>query len=345
LFKLLILSGWLLAFETTNHAGIEQAVNDHVLLVSQLRLAGNNEGIAVTGDYAYLAAGEAGLQIIDVSTPANPHRIGFKDTPGTARDVAVVNHHAFLADGSNGLLVIDVSAPTSPVTVGFHPIPGEARRLDVATDLVYLAASSGLHIIDITDVANPIALGSYQTNANDVEVVGQYAYLAETVTNDCDEMGGVLRVLDISDPTEPVSLGSSVEPGCHPYNWHFLGITIGGSYAYVGTRNRIDGGVYVFDVSAPTNLNQVGKGYSHHNGYVQEVLVKGDRVYAAWSGSGLVIADFAIPVQPKRIGFYDTPGYAADIAVANGLVYVADERGMVILRPLLYSVNLPAAFK
>ena len=38
--------------------------------------AGYAYGVAVSGNYAYVADGEAGLQVIDVSNPANPHARG-----------------------------------------------------------------------------------------------------------------------------------------------------------------------------------------------------------------------------------------------------------------------------
>ena len=41
-------------------------------------------GVAVSGNYAYVADDAAGLQVIDVSNPANCVRVGGYDTSGTA---------------------------------------------------------------------------------------------------------------------------------------------------------------------------------------------------------------------------------------------------------------------
>ena len=46
--------------------------------------AGLLMGVAVSGNYAYVADGVAGLQVIDVSNPANPQRVGGYDTSGYA---------------------------------------------------------------------------------------------------------------------------------------------------------------------------------------------------------------------------------------------------------------------
>ena len=45
----------------------------------------------------------AGLQVIDVSNPANPLRVGGYDTSGYAWGVAVVGNYAYVADGDAGL--------------------------------------------------------------------------------------------------------------------------------------------------------------------------------------------------------------------------------------------------
>jgi hypothetical protein len=57
------------------------------------------EGVYVSGNYAYVADGGAGLRVIDVSNPANPREVGFFDTPGFAEDVYVSGNYAYVAMG------------------------------------------------------------------------------------------------------------------------------------------------------------------------------------------------------------------------------------------------------
>ena len=51
--------------------------------------AGKSEGLAIAGQYVYIANGLAGLQIIDVTDPAHPQSAGQLDTPGYAMDVVI----------------------------------------------------------------------------------------------------------------------------------------------------------------------------------------------------------------------------------------------------------------
>ena len=70
--------------------------------------------VAVSGNYAYVAGGDGGLRIIDISNPAAPTEAGFYDTPGDARGVAVAGNYAYVADGKGGLRMIDISNPAAP---------------------------------------------------------------------------------------------------------------------------------------------------------------------------------------------------------------------------------------
>ena len=55
-------------------------------------------GVAVSGNYAYVANGAGSLRIIDVSTPSSPVEVGFFDTGGYPRRVAVSGIYAYVAD-------------------------------------------------------------------------------------------------------------------------------------------------------------------------------------------------------------------------------------------------------
>lgn len=106
-------------------------------------------GVAVAGNYAYVAADLAGLQILDVSTPATPTLTASFDTPGLARAVIISGTHALVADGTRGLQMIDVSIPSFPQSVGSLDTPGQA--VDVGRRISNYACvadeSAGLRVI------------------------------------------------------------------------------------------------------------------------------------------------------------------------------------------------------
>ena len=87
--------------------------------------SGNAEGVEIVGNYAYVADGGGGLQIIDISNPAAPTLVGNYDTYGNAEDVEIVGNYAYVADG--GLLIIDISNRTTPTFVGNYDTYGDAE--------------------------------------------------------------------------------------------------------------------------------------------------------------------------------------------------------------------------
>lgn len=76
-------------------------------------------GVAVAGNYAYLAAYEAGLRIIDISNPVNPVEVGNYDASGNYNyEISVLGNYAYIADFGGYFRVIDVSDPAIPSQVG-----------------------------------------------------------------------------------------------------------------------------------------------------------------------------------------------------------------------------------
>ncbi|MEO0130880.1 MAG: hypothetical protein ABIK76_04245 [candidate division WOR-3 bacterium] len=62
-------------------------------------------GISVSNFYAYIACGEMGIKVINVSDPINPYEIGYYNTPGFSNDIFVVEPYIYTADGYSGFQI------------------------------------------------------------------------------------------------------------------------------------------------------------------------------------------------------------------------------------------------
>ena len=269
---------------------------------------GSAHGVAVSGPYAYVADGGAGLRVIDISDPAHPTGVGFYDTPGWAYGVAVSGTYAYVADHESGLRVIDVSDPAHPTGVGFYDTPGYAFGVAVSGTYAYVADwASDLRVIDISDPAHPTEVGFYDTPgvAWGVAVSGPYAYVADWDSG--------LRVIDISDPAHPTGVGFYDTPG------YALGVAVSGPYAYVADYDK---GLRVIDISDPAH--PTGVGFYGTPGVAWGVAVSGPYAYVADGGAGLRVINVSDPAHPTEVGFYDTPGFAQGVAVSGLYAYVAD---------------------
>jgi hypothetical protein len=67
----------------------------------------------------YLAAGTAGLNLLDLSNPINPKSLGSFGMPSFAQAITLANTYAYVADIYNGLRIFDVSQPLTPTEIGF----------------------------------------------------------------------------------------------------------------------------------------------------------------------------------------------------------------------------------
>jgi CSLREA domain-containing protein len=145
-------------------------------LASEIQLDGHMQ------TYVYVADGNSGLRIIDVSDPKNPIEIGSCDTPVFAENVVVSGPYAYLADGLNGgLRVIDISDPRKPVEVGSYETQGYAKGLVAEGTRIYLAdGDGGLRILDVSDPTKPLEIGTYSMPGftNDIAVHDDMLYVA-----------------------------------------------------------------------------------------------------------------------------------------------------------------------
>ncbi len=271
-------------------------------------------GVAVSGNYAYVADGSSGIQVIDISSSSNPQLIGLgANTPGSAIDLVISDSYVYVADGSKGLQIIDVSTPSSPEIIGSVDTPGSARDVAVSGSYAYVAdSSSGLHIIDISTPSEPINVGdpipmpgSYEADC--VAVSGSYAYVA-------GGYWGGLQVVDISNPSAPQIIGTGVVTPGIPND-----VTISGNYAYVADSAE---GLQVIDISTPSSPQIVGSVETADD--AQRIVISGNYAYVADRWGGLQVIDVSIPSHPLIIGSIDTPDSAYGVAVSGSYAYVGD---------------------
>jgi hypothetical protein len=299
---------------------------ESVQLVGTYDTQGTAHGVQVVGNFAYVADGGLGLQIIDISNPAVPTLSGAYDTPGSSYSVQVVGNLAYVADNWSGLSVIDVSNPATPTLRGSYDTPGTAYGVQVVGNLTYVAdGGSGLQIIDVSNPAVPTLTGTYDTpgSAYGVQVVGNFAYVADYTSD--------LQIIDISNPAAPTLTSTHNTPG------YAYGVQVVGNFAYIADGGS---GLQIIDVSNPAAPALTGT--YDTLGSAIGVYVVGNLAYVADGSSGLSVIDVSNPVAPTLTGTYDTPGLAYGVHVVGNLAYVADGlSGLLIIEEVFLLSGIP----
>lgn len=277
---------------------------------------GEHQDIAITGQYAFVAAGDGGLQVFDCANPTNPVLVGFCETSGYANDVALAGNYAYVADGEAGLKIVNVSDRAHPILVGGYDTPDEAQSVCVDGSYAYVAdRMSGLHILDISNPSNPVLAGSYDTPdwCMSVAVRGNNAYVADDWTG--------LVVLDVTDKASPSFVGSYDTQDA-------FSIALSGDYAFIADGI---GGLKVIDVRLPTA--PVLAGTCPLTGDASDVFLRDGKAYVATHYSGLHVVSIGLPTAPSLVTTFDTDGYAGGVAADGTRVFVADGYlGLTVLR-------------
>jgi sugar lactone lactonase YvrE len=160
------------------------------------------QGLSVTAGtfgstvYAFVARGEAGVDIFSIAANGAASYQGTFDTDGFATQVFIgPDQEVYVADGANGLVVLDISSPASPTQKGHYgqdskngPWDGQAFVSSVhvaeidGTTLAFLAAGrAGLYVINVSDPTQPSFVTQFGQGwawVTNVFVKGNRAYLA-----------------------------------------------------------------------------------------------------------------------------------------------------------------------
>ena len=255
------------------NVNISMIVTLRPVVVGSEPTSGSAIGVAVAGDYAYVADYDEGLQVINIADSTNPQIVGHKDTDGYAFGVAVAGDYAYVADYDKGLQVINIADSTNPQIVGHKDTDGYARGMTVAGDYAYVAdGPAGLQVINIADSTSPQIVGHTYTDdkAYGVAVAGDYAYVADY------DKG--LQVINIVDSTNPQIVGHKDMDGTA------YGVAVAGDYAYVANDYA---GLQVINIADSTNPQIVG--HKDTNGSAKGVAVAGDYAYVADDYRGLQV--------------------------------------------------------
>jgi len=291
--------------------------------------------VVVVGDFAFIAAGAAGVDVVSVSDPADPHVIATLDTPGHAYNLHEHDGLLYVADGTGGLQIVDVTDPASPRSLGNLPILNGREMFDVVVSegVGYIAGGyEGLITADVSNPAAPVRLATLDTSdvPIGISIEGSFAYLTS---------GSGVRIADISEPSSPAFVGWAWVPGDAVAAEVVRGIGyVAASEAGLGIIDLTDplepstlgwvdtpdqvfdvrveddvacvtdlyGGLRFLDVSDPEAVSLLGVHNIVPPGQlvtkVSSVAVSGHMAVAGLDRFGLQVIDFVNPISPTLAG-------------------------------------------
>ncbi len=232
----------------TGLIAIDISGHDNYRIVGEIQTPGLPLAMQLRDDYAYIADSGSGLVVIDVSDPENMEIVEEIHDYSNIRDVIVRGDIVYIADfeigfvilskdpdhnvdvlaafpypqahlirvcdslvylghGQGELSIFDISnlnEPDSLTTINLHET---IREIEVVNDVGFAAiGSGGIVSLNLADLSNPAVISDFileNGSANDLVISGDICYVADGQ--------GLLWALDVSDPSEIDSTGSTIE--------------------------------------------------------------------------------------------------------------------------------------
>lgn len=288
--------------------------------------------IWLEGNRLYMSAREAGVHVIDITTPTAPVHIGYCAVASRALVTCTAGGYAYVACDGAGLRVLDPSEPTTALyadtvddlVLATLDTGDENTDVVASGDYAYVAIENGLTIVDISDPTSPSIVWTTDAWPDDsmaLALQGDLLYVA------C-EAGG-LRIVDVSNPLSPV-----LKPPL-PLTDEAQDVAVQGNYAYVADRYNAQ--FVVVDVSDPDASAYVGDVWTLVGDSIRGVAVQGSWGFGAWGETGLVSVDVTDPTDPvieDEIEVHDVgstdPDFAHKVVVDGDYAYVVAEELHII---------------
>ena len=272
---------------------------------------GHDYDVEVCSNYAVLTQ-DYRFEIIDISNIANPVEIGFQELTWAVQEVEIADNVAYLVQSVNPVLTaLDLNSPEPLTILGTLSVEYEyaVRDIEVYDHYAFLDYSGGILIVDIADPANMQEVGMIHERGGvrSLEICGHYLYYQSELFD--------LKVLDISDPINPVVLGTSTQI-------HYLSNMKATENRLYATWNNL---LYVYDLdnldhwTPSQTLHLLGDGSSY-----ADIEINGKYLYATLHHDGLMVFDITDIASPQLIATCDTPGEARGLSLYNDIAIVAD---------------------
>ncbi len=172
--------------------------------------------LVISGGYVYtIGLGDNStlqLESFDVSNPAAPAKVGALLLGAPYRGISISDSTVYLCGGQYNhdptpLLMIDVSDPANPMPIAAVDV--DANAVSIADGLLYAAGDFVLTVLDLSDPFNVEIVGEVElaARATAIDIANGFAYVS-SFCNCADGPHPSLEIIDISAPTNPVSIAS-----------------------------------------------------------------------------------------------------------------------------------------
>lgn len=298
-----------------------------------------------------------GTAIYNVTNPQAPFRVAFVPGPASAwREMKQYRNWIYIvtegAGTGTGLQIVRMTDPDHPVLASTFRnsilITAHTVTVDTTRALLYLngtrsddGQARGMQVYSIAQPESPAFQGAWPHTDPPVEA-DEYVHDAIAAGNRLyasSIYAGTLRVIDVTNPAQPVQSTSWTYPGA--YYTHNSWPDSAGTTLYV-TDEQNGQTLRVFDIQDLQQPRLITGLSSNAKAIVHNAVVRGRDLFLANYTEGVRVLDVTDPHHPAEFGWADTyagpsGGFAGVWGVCpmpSGTVIASDRNsGMWLLRP------------
>jgi len=300
---------------------------DGARLVARQNTSGVADDVQLQGSLVLVADGRGGLVVFDIADPARLKWRGSFNKRGAISGFAAQGENALLNLAEGGVLRLGLDNPALPSSGAAFYTPTPVTASTLQGDVVLLASGRGLQRVKMVGKGDG-AISSVGLNLGG----SRRGVIRDDILYVADWFSG-LHLYDIRQPRRLRHLGNYHTPGSSK------GVALLDHYALVGDDDQ---GLQIIDIADPRRPRWVAElppEAMARLGLAYTMDIVGSTLYLADHRGGFHIIDLSDIRRPRRLGGYDTPGKAWDIAVRDQVAYVADDRGGL----LMFDVRDPAS--
>ena len=303
----------------------------------------------------YVAAGEGGLDIWNVSIPSSPQHISTKEVQYFGVEVPVGNvdvfgNFAIVECGYGYVHSLDVSDPLNPIDVSFNGTMGNpAHDLYVSPDGQAHTTGAQYYVrlaIQPDGTFNTSSSREFNFGAGAVYGTESYAYVgyagnlyilelpnAAAIPLSITDVNGIgdiivqnnlafiinssgLQIWNVSNPNNPALTGQLTQ------SVYGSKMALAEGYLYIANSHD---GLRIIDVNNPISPVEVGS-YDVYSG-TPDAFINGNYAYLSQYGDGMTILDISNPSSPQFMSNFSAADYVDEIYVQGDYAYVADFYG------------------
>ena len=279
-----------------------------VSLVKTVDIPGSASDIKVIGGYAYIAAGNASLVIVDIDPPESAFIAKLMNIDNSYV-IDVSGDYAYITDSGGEFRIIDINPPESAYIVKSVFLNRYGSDIAVANGYAYIANSyNGLSIMDVDPPESAYIVKSVKSAFGEGErVYFSNGYAFVSIGN-----YGVM-VVDV-DPPESAFKTAEIGMSCG----NSPRINGANGYAYSGDYEC---GIQILDIEPPESTSVISS--IGMPGYSSSLCIKGDYAYVTDDNSGLSVIDVEIPESSKLVANLATLDNAINIYIMDNYAIVA----------------------